>query len=446
MPTPVETVELLRSDPAGLGREELLAGITSAEELRSWIAAREGRFARALDALPKDPSSPAKDVAGEMERKQKISRGKAKARAERAKQLEGLPGTESALEDGAITDAHADAMARARAKADAQARAALEDEEDRLLEQGANETAWEFQQRIDRFIQNHSQDDGRDEWKRKKDRQRLSLSKDAESMTQIHGQLAPEDGQQARRTLLAIADELYRRDHHDHPADQPVPFLELTNEARLAEAFVEACRRAEQFGGVAANIDRAVVVMAYDDLVGRDGPAANTSTLKDGTPVPASVARRMACDAGKVPLVLGGKSIQMDYGRALRIASPGQNNFLHTIWDTCSFADCMVPVEWTQTHHTKPFNDDGAKGKTDIGELTPCCTGACHDRAHTPGWQFFKDPDTHATTTIAPDGTTWHRMPNGTAIKTKGRSAQPPPAAAPTPDHEPAATLFTEAA
>src|SRR5690349_8317583 len=119
MRRPSELVEQLSSPPEGLSREELFAGLRSAEELRSWIAAREGKFGRALDALPKDPSSPAKGLADELERKQKISRGRAKAKAERAKQLEGLPGTESALEDGQITDAHADAMARGRAKADA---------------------------------------------------------------------------------------------------------------------------------------------------------------------------------------------------------------------------------------------------------------------------------------------------------------------------------------
>jgi hypothetical protein len=115
------------------------------------------------------------------------------------------------------------------------------------------------------------------------------------------------------------------------------------------------------------------------------------------------------------------------------------------LWSTCSFADCAAPVEWTHTHHTNPFNDDGARGKSDIGELTPVCKGNCHGLAHTPGWRFFKDPLTHATTTIAPDGRTWHREPNGPGVKAKHR-AEPPLAAATTPGHEPAASLFDNAA
>jgi hypothetical protein len=207
--------------------------------------------------------------------------------------------------------------------------------------------------------------------------------------------------------------------------------------------------RGEQFGGVAASVDRNVTVIPYDDLLDRDGPNAGTSTLADGTPIPASVARRIACESGNIPFVLGGESCRMDYGRARRFSSAAQDEALALLWATCSFADCTAPIDWTATHHTNPFNDNGGRGKTDIGELTPVCRGGgrCHDLAHTPGWQFFKDPVTHATTTIAPDGTTWHRTPNGPGIKTRHRT-EPPPAAAtpPEPDTGPAATLFDNAA
>src|SRR5690349_20459367 len=136
MTSPAEIVELLGSDPVGADRGRAVEVLAAAEAHRSWVAAREAKWARHLDSLPRDSSSPAKGLADELERKQKLSRGRAKAREERAKQLEGLPGTEAALEDGEITDAHADAMARGRAKADAQAKAALEAQEEQLLEQG----------------------------------------------------------------------------------------------------------------------------------------------------------------------------------------------------------------------------------------------------------------------------------------------------------------------
>ena len=135
---------------------------------------------------------------GRCEREQKVGAGQAKRRAERAKQLEDLPETEQALEGGDITDAHADVLARARAKADAKARAALEEKEAELLAHAALESPYEFAKRVDRFVQQHSADDGRSEWDEKKARQRLTLSPTDDGMTRISGLLAPELAQRAR--------------------------------------------------------------------------------------------------------------------------------------------------------------------------------------------------------------------------------------------------------
>ena len=123
-----------------------------------------------------------------------------------------------------------------------------------------------------------------------------------------------------------------------------------------------------------------------------------------------------------IPLVLGGRSCQLDLGRAQRIASPSQRSVLFSLWSTCSFADCTAPVAWSEMHHTIPFEHGGP---TDIANLSPACRAGCHDLAHAPGWSFTKDPDDHSTTTIAPDGRRWHRMPNGPAVKEPISGAAP---------------------
>jgi len=446
MTRPAEIVELLARDPDGASREQSAEVLAAAEAHRSWVAAREAKWARHFEALDKDPSSPAKDLADEMQQKQKVGRGEARKRSERAKQLNDLPGTESALEDGEITDAHADVLARARAKADAEARAALEEHEAELLAHARRESPFEFAKRVERFVQKHSQDDGRSAWDKAKGRQRLSLTNTGDGMTRINGLLAPELAQRARTVLGKISDQLYRRDHQELAEDAPVPPLERTNEQRLAEAFDQVLRHAQGQDGPARHTDQAVVVLSYDDLVGRDGPGAGQSTLADGTPIPASVARQLACDAGKIPMVLGGRSVKLDLGRSQRDPSPAQGRAIRLIWGSCSFGPCHAPIEYTQNHHVEPYHENGHMGPTDIGNLTPVCTGNCHDLAHTPGWTFTKDPLTHVTTTIAPDGTTWIRQPNGPGITASGRRrpTEPPPAAADPPGQPAAATLFTE--
>jgi Domain of unknown function (DUF222) len=328
-------------------------------------------------------------------------------------------------------------MARARAKADPKARTALEASEARLLALGAGETAHEFAKRLERFVAHHSDDDGRSEWERKKARRRLSIYSDKDGMTQVHGVFDPENGRVVKSLVDRIADELFRRDHRDHPTDAAIPLEERSNEHRQADALVEACRRADGKDHPASVPDRVVVILQYEDLLDRLAAAGHTITLPDGTPIPAAIARRMACDGGLIPLVLGGDSIPLDLGRTKRRSSPAQRTALKALWATCSFADCRTPFDWCEIHHTRPFNADGAHGRTDIDELTPNCR-RCHDLAHTVGWTQVKHPDGTVTTT-APDGRTWHRLPD--------RRAEPPPAAAPDPEPQAAAaTLFTDVA
>ena len=437
---PHGAVDLLERDPDNPTRAEIDQMLELTEAARSWITGREARWLRAGTEVEPDPADPAKDDADRLARKQKTSRAKAKTRTDTARELGNLPETQDALENGTITDAHADAMAHARSTADAQARAALDDHEADLLALGALESPWEFKQRLARFVKVHSADDGRSEWDRKQAQGRLRMWDDKDGMLQLHGQLPPGTPKAVlRRVLGGISDELFRRDHQDHPDDQAIPFAERDNEQRLAEALVEACRRAEGQAHPTTSHDRVVVTLTLQDLFGtpHDGPGP---TMNDGTPVPASVARAMACEAGIIPLVLGGDSIPLDLGRTRRLASPGQRVALGALWSTCSFADCATPYAWTELHHVHPFNADGGHGRTNIDELTPVC-GHCHDLAHHPDWHFDKLPD-GSTITRAPDGTQWRRWPD------RQRPAQPPPAAATHPgtQNEPAATLFTDAA
>ncbi len=440
---PDAAVALLGQEPHKLTRAEIDQRLGLAEGMRSWTSGREARLLRALADLEHDPSDPAKDTADRLARKQNCGPGKAKRRTETATQLGQLPKTQDALENGAITDEHAEAMAHARANADPSARAALDEHEADLLAQGSGETAFEFRKRLQQFIQRHSEDDGRNEWERMKAKNRLRAWKNRDGMTQIAGELDPEWGRTVLTQLQRVSEDLFRRDHQDHPVDQPVPVEERTNDHRLAEALVETCRRAEGQDHPTLTHDRVICTLTVQDLFGQDhdGPGP---TMHDGTPVPASVARRMACTAGIIPLVLGGESIPLDLGRARRIATPGQRLALGALWSTCSFADCRRPFDWCEIHHVNPFHADGGHGKTNLAELTPVC-GHCHDLSHRPDWHFDKLAD-GSTLTRAPDGTQWRRYPDRHGQQQ--RTAEPPPAAAPHPEPDPAsaATLFTHAA
>jgi hypothetical protein len=305
-----------------------------------------------------------------------------------------------------------------------------------LLGHAATESPFEFAKRVEAFVQKHSADDGRSDFDKKKSRRSLRLWTDNDGMTRLSGLLDPVSGQVVKTTLDRIADQLWRRDHRD----QAMPVEERSNEARYADALVQACHRADRTDNVKKTPDKAIVVLSYDDLVEKLDAAGISPFLGDGTPIPASVARRLACDAGLIPMVLGGDSVVLDEGRSKRVATDAQRAALKLQWSTCSIADCTVPFEWTEIHHVTPFNEHGANGETNLDELTPACNH-CHDLAHCPGWTVDKHSDGTVTTT-APDGRRWQRKPNRLRNEPPDAAAIRPSAAT----SGEAATLFSDAA
>ena len=445
MPSPAETIELLAEEPSG-DRTAVRALLRDSEAHRSWVSAREAKWLRYLKSLPADPSSPAKDTAGEVEREQKIGAGQARSRTERAEQLAELPETEKALERGTVTEGHVDVLTRARAKADAKAQAALLAHENRLLDEARTMTPQQFADHVAKFVQKHSADDGRSEWERKKARRRFWIRRNRQDgMYDLGGKVDPELGVRIKRTVDREAERLWRRDHQGHPADEAVPVQERDNEQRYADALGEVCRKADAHPDTPAQtVDRALVLLHHDTLLDDLEAHGISPRLADGTPLPASVARRMACDASLTPVVLNGDSVPLDLGRSQRVAQPAQRAGLGLQWGTCCVADCDTPFDWCEIHHIDEWSSNG-HGKTDLANLVPACRHNCHDLLHAPGWSIAKLADGSVTTT-APDGRTWHRQPNGPGVK---RPAEPPPAAATQPDPtngDPAATLFDNAA
>jgi hypothetical protein len=91
---------------------------------------------------------------------------------------------------------------------------------------------------------------------------------------------------------------------------------------RLGQAFCEYISTRDQqgtpkAGGVAATV---TVTMSLETMLGAEAAAS----LDTGDRISASEARRLACEAGIIPVVLGGKSEPLDVGRARRFHTKTQ--------------------------------------------------------------------------------------------------------------------------
>lgn len=122
------------------------------------------------------------------------------------------------------------------------------------------------------------------------------------------------------------------------------------------------------------------VTLDYDTLRRGVGHAV----LDGGVHLSASQARRLACDAEVIPVVLGGASEVLDLGRAKRTVSVGQRRALHARDRGCAFPGCSRPAKWCDAHHVVHWADGGP---TDLGNLILLCRRH-HGAVHHSRWRI----------------------------------------------------------
>lgn len=108
---------------------------------------------------------------------------------------------------------------------------------------------------------------------------------------------------------------------------------------------------------------------------------------------PASV-RRLACEAGVIPVMLGSDGEPLELGRATRFFTPGQKRLLWLRDGGCTFPGCTMPAHWTDAHHVEYWS---LGGRTDIGNAALLCERH-HTRVHAQ----------ELSCTVRDDGVTWH--------------------------------------
>jgi hypothetical protein len=134
-------------------------------------------------------------------------------------------------------------------------------------------------------------------------------------------------------------------------------------------------------GGLAATI---VVTMAHEALTG----ALKAACLDTGEAISPGLARRLACEAAIIPMVLGGESEILDEGRAERFHKPHQRLAVGVRDKTCTAQGCDWPPWMCHVHHDTPFSKGGPTSVDDARLLCP----RHHARAHDPAYATTKLP------------------------------------------------------
>jgi Domain of unknown function (DUF222) len=147
-----------------------------------------------------------------------------------------------------------------------------------------------------------------------------------------------------------------------------------------------------------------IVAIDWDAL--RTG--LGVATLDYGTQISAAEARRWACDAKIIPVVLGGRSEPLDVGRAMRTVPLSIRRALVARDRGCVFPGCDRSLGMCEAHHCRHWIDNG---ETSVENCVLLCE-AHHRHVHHTGWEILIHPGHVEFIPPAIIDPTWTRLRN----------------------------------
>ena len=204
--------------------------------------------------------------------------------------------------------------------------------------------------------------------------QGLTITKRSRGGFRLRGELDDELG----ATLLTALDPLAApRPATDGTPDQrSVP-------ARYADALGDLLQIALSSGQLPTSGGaRPTVVVTVDLATLRRELGTAAGELRWAGPISAEAARRLACDAGIVPAVLGAAGEPLDVGRLSYPVTAAIRRALEVRDGGCAFPGCHRPPPWCAAHHILHWTN---RGITAMSNLVLLC-GRHHVVVHHQGW------------------------------------------------------------
>ena len=124
-----------------------------------------------------------------------------------------------------------------------------------------------------------------------------------------------------------------------------------------------------------------VVTMTLENLLGTSQAPA---VLDTGDRITAGQARKLACEARIIPMVLGGNSEPLDVGRGDRFHRKHQRVAIRVRDRHCTAVGCEWPAALCHVHHNVPWSRGG---RTDIADGRLLCPRH-HSYAHSPKYEM----------------------------------------------------------
>ena len=187
-------------------------------------------------------------------------------------------------------------------------------------------------------------------------RRRLHASVSLMGMVRVDGDLDPETGETLITALGAVldAESRSRAQADDRTAAQ-----------RRADALGEICRQWLDLGqrptvaGERPHLTLTVGAQMLREPAEAVGGSGTTCELDHAGPVDPELARRLACDASVMRVVLAGGSEPLDVGRRTPVVPAPMRRAVIVRDRGCRFPGCDRPQAWCDAHHVLHWADGG---------------------------------------------------------------------------------------
>jgi hypothetical protein len=213
------------------------------------------------------------------------------------------------------------------------------------------------------------------------ERTTLTLTPCGDGTTRLQGRMPD-----AAAHRLATYLDAFTSPRQGHPAgaDDPGPI-----ERRRGQALCALLEHLDPEKLPAHGGDATPVLVTTTPPPRRGARATAGLISSDDLRISAGATRRLACTAGIIPVVLGGKSEVLDLGRASRLFNRAQRKGMRIRDGHCRARGCTIPATWCEAHHLRPW---ALGGKTDLADGVLLCPFH-HHRAHDPTYEMSRCPD-----------------------------------------------------
>jgi hypothetical protein len=208
------------------------------------------------------------------------------------------------------------------------------------------------------------------EERRAREKASLRFKDLGDGTSRIHGRVPTSVRQRLETYLQSYASPRRRSAEAE---GRPVPQHRAYAEALAALLELLDPDRLPQHGGDSTTV---FVTMTLEQLLGDLATAGMIASEDDE--ISAEQARRLACEASIVPVVLGAAGEILDLGRSRRLFSRAQRKAIRLRDRRCRAEGCTVPIAWTEAHHLRPWSEGGG---TDVVNAVSLCSHH-HHRIH----------------------------------------------------------------